>query len=181
MSFTDIVKKSFPFISAAASLGGPLGTIAAGVVGKAIGVDKIAPTVEGISNAIAAALGDPAQRTALLQAEQQFQTQMAELGYKDAEELAATDAADRASARSREIALKDRIPSLLAFVVTLGFFGILAFMLFRPVPSSAHDALMMLLGALGTAWTGVMSYYFGSSAGSAHKTELIAQAPAIPK
>lgn len=181
MSFKDVVKKSFPFISAAASMGGPIGVMAASLVGKAIGADKVAPTSDGISEAVATALGDPAQRAALVQAEQQFQAQMAELGYKDAEELASTAAADRASARSREIALKDRIPALLAIMVTLGFFGVLGYMLVRPIPPAGHDAMLLMLGGLGAAWTSVVTYYFGSSAGSERKTELLAQAPPISK
>lgn len=180
MAFTDVLKKAFPFLSAAASLGGPLGSLAASVVGKAIGLDKApAGTADGIATAIATAFADPAQRTALIQAERDFQAQMAELGYKDAEELAATDEADRASARNREIQLKDRIPALLAIMVTLGFFSVLAFMLFRQVPQTGHDAMLLMLGGLGSAWTAVVSYYFGSSAGSERKTELLAQAPAI--
>jgi hypothetical protein len=181
MSFSDVLKKSFPFISAAASLGGPVGTIAASLVGKAIGVDKISPTADGISNAIATAFADPTQRAALIQAEQQFQAQMAELGYKNAEELAATDAADRASARGREVALKDKIPALLAMLVTVGFFGVLWYMLTHQVPAASHDTMLLLLGSLGTAWTSIIAYYFGSSAGSDRKTELLAQAPAISK
>lgn len=180
MAFTDILKKSFPFISAAASLGGPLGTMAASLVGKAIGADKApAGTADGISNAIATAFADPAQRAALIEAEHNFQLQMAELGYKDAEELAQTAAADRDSARKREIALKDRIPAMLALMVTAGFFGVLAYMLFRPLPPAGHDAMLLMLGGLGSAWTAIIAYYFGSSAGSERKTELLAQSPAI--
>ena len=181
MGFTDILKKSFPFISAAAGLGGPMGSIAAALVGKAIGVDKVSNTPDGISNAIAGAFADPAQRQALIQAEQHFQMQMAELGYKDAEELAATNASDRASARGREIALKDKIPALLAIIVTLGFFGVLWYMLTHQVPPASHDTMLLLLGSLGSAWTGIIAYYFGSSAGSAEKTQLLAQAQPIPK
>ena len=181
MAFTDILKKSFPFISAAAGMGGPLGSIAASLVGKAIGVDKVPASADGISNAIASAFADPAQRAALIQAEQNFQAQMAELGYKDAEDLAATDAADRASARGREIALKDKLPALLALLVTVGFFGVLYYMLRYTVPPASHDTMLLLLGSLGTAWTSIIAYYFGSSAGSDRKTELLAQAPPVLK
>jgi cation transport ATPase len=180
MGFTDVLKKSFPFISAAASLGGPLGTMAAGVVGKALNLDKSpAPTVDGISNVIATALADPQQRAALIQAEQEFQKQMTELGYQHAEELEQTAAADRANARQREMTLKDKIPAALAIMVTLGFFGVLGFMLFRQVPPTGHDALLLMLGALGSAWTAVVAYYFGSSAGSDRKTELLAEAQPV--
>jgi hypothetical protein len=55
--------------------------------------------------------------------------------------------------------------------VTLGFFGILLAIMFSQVIKS--DAMMVLLGSLGTAWTAIIAYYFGSSAGSAAKTELL--------
>jgi hypothetical protein len=182
MGFTDVLKKAFPFITAAASLGGPLGTMAASAVGKALNLDKVpSPTADGISTAIATALADPQQRAALIQAEQEFQKQMTELGYQHAEELEQTAAADRANARQREMTLKDKIPAALAIMVTVGFFGVLSFMLFRQVPPTGHDALLLMLGGLGSAWTGVVTYYFGSSAGSAAKTELLAQAPPIQK
>lgn len=181
MSFSDVVKKSFPFISAAASLGGPVGTIGASLVGKAIGVDKIPVTVDGISNAIATAFADPQQRAALIQAEQQFQAQMAELGYKDAEALAATEEADRASARAMQMQTRSWLPGVLAIVVTIGFFGLLAMSAYHTVPAGSEKILDIMTGSLGTAWIMIITYYFGSSAGSDRKTELLAQAPAIQK
>jgi hypothetical protein len=183
MAFNDVLKKSFPFISAAASLGGPLGTMAAQLVGKAIGVDKSqAPTVDGISNAIATALADPAQRAALIQAEQQFQAQMAELGYKDVEDLAATAAADTANARAREVALKDWTPKILAFVVVVLCFMGEGFYFTHGAPANASPELIgRILGTLDSALILVLGYYFGSSRGSDRKTELLAQSPAIQK
>lgn len=182
MSFNDVVKKAFPFISAAAALGGPIGVMAAAVVGKAIGADKVDPSTDGISNAIANALADPAQRQALLAAEQQFQAQMAELGYKDAEALAATAEADRASARNREIQVKDWTPRILGFVVVLlCFTGEGLYFRFGAPANASPELIGRILGTLDSALILVLSYYFGSSAGSAEKTALLAQAPPIQK
>jgi hypothetical protein len=178
MAFNDVLKKAFPFISAAAALGGPLGTMAAAVVGKAIGADKApAATSDGIANAIATAIADPEQRTKLIQAEHDFQLQMAELGYKDAEELAATAAADRASARNREIQVRDWTPRVLAFIVVVLCFGGEGLYFRHGAPSNASPELIgRILGTLDSALILVLSYYFGSSAGSERKSELLANA-----
>jgi membrane protein YqaA with SNARE-associated domain len=37
------------------------------------------------------------------------------------------------------------------------------------------EAMLVMLGTLGTAWGGVVAYYFGSSAGSRAKDELMRQ------
>jgi hypothetical protein len=179
MGFSAVVKKAFPFISAAASLGGPVGTMAAALVGKALGVDKPpAPTVDGITSAIASALGDPVQRAALLQAEQAFQLQMAELGYKDAADLEAAGVADRANARAMQVETRSNLPAILAILVTLGFFGLLLMIALHSIPAGAETILNIMTGSLGTAWIMVITFYFGSSAGSERKTELMANGAA---
>lgn len=174
MSFADVMKKAFPFISAAASLGGPIGVMAATLVGKAIGVDKIEPTTDAISTAIAAAFSDPTQRAALLKAEQDFQLQMAELGYKDAEALAATAAADRASARDMQVKTKALTPALLSWAAVATLIFCIYLIGFRNLPGTGHDALLILLGAVTATYKDIYGYYFGSSAGSAAKTDLLA-------
>jgi hypothetical protein len=181
-AFVAGIKKAFPFISAAASLGGPFGVMAASMVGKALGADK-APdsSSDSITNAIASAMASPEQRQALLKAEQDFQLQMAELGYKNAEEIEATGAADRASARSMQVSTRSWIPGTLAVSVTVGFFGLLTLTAMHAPPVSSEKVLDVMTGSLGTAWIMVMGYYFGSSAGSAAKTELLAQAQPISK
>lgn len=175
MGFKDIFKTAFPFISAAASIGGPLGTIAASAVGKALGVEKVQP--DTIADTIAAATSkDPDAMLKLKQAEEQFQLDMAKLGFDSAEKIAEVDAADRANARSREMAIKDKTPMILAFAVTGGFFSLLWLLAFHSVPTDSVRILDVMVGSLGTAWVGVVTYYFGSSAGSAEKTKLLAAA-----
>jgi hypothetical protein len=56
-------------------------------------------------------------------------------------------------------------------LVTIGFFGILVGMMTESFKTS--EALMLMLGSLGTAWTGIIAFYFGSSAGSQAKDSLI--------
>lgn len=84
------------------------------------------------------------------------------------------DAEDRNSARQREMAVRDRIPAILAILVTGGFFGVLGYLLTHGAPEKGGEALFIMLGSLGTAWSGVIAYYFGSTSSSSAKNQIIA-------
>ena len=114
-------------------------------------------------------------RTFKLPPEQQlqFDAKIAELQTQAELKLAELETGDRNSARNREIQVKGNTPAILAFSITAGFFSVLLGMMFVEIPISAKDVLYVMVGSLGTAWTGVIAYYFGSSAGSAAKHELI--------
>lgn len=71
-------------------------------------------------------------------------------------------------------ATKDMMQKVLAIIVTVGFFGVICFMLLFPVPETGKDVLLVLIGALGAAWTGIIGYFYGSSSGSAAKTAILA-------
>ena len=154
------------------ALGGPFGGLAGVALAKALGTDIGGGTDEA---ALAAAVrgATPEQILAVRKADADFQITMTQLGYKSVSDLEAIAAGDRANARGREIALRDMTPKVLAVGITLGFFGILAFMLQFEVPPGSRDVLNIMLGSLGTAWISVVTYYFGSSAGSARKDEII--------
>jgi uncharacterized membrane protein YsdA (DUF1294 family) len=148
----------------ATALGGPLAGMAVSAVAKAIGV---AP--DEVQNVIS---------SGKLTAEQVASIQLAELELKKQAQSMNLDfaklmAEDKKSARDMQIATKSLIPALLAVFVTLGFFGILLGLMTEHFKTS--DALMLMLGSLATAWTGVMAFYFGSSASSQAKTELLAK------
>jgi hypothetical protein len=167
----DFLKTVLPWVGAAATGGVPaLIGMAAKKVGEVIG-STVGETSEEIAAAVAGAT--PEQMLALKKADQDFQVQMQSMGFKQITDLEKIAADDRANARSREMALRDATPSILAFGVSVGFFGVLGWMLAYGAPERGGDALLVMLGSLGTAWASICAYYFGSSAGSARKTEIM--------
>lgn len=174
MGFKSVMKTILPSLIPALGLGGPLGQLAANAIGKAIGVEGLTP--EKAEAAIAAAQEkDPEILLKLKQVDADFQLQMTKLGFESAEKLEEIAAGDRASARLREMSVRDRIPAILAVGVTAGFFLLLALFAFRDIPVASQTILNVLVGSLGTAWIGIINYYFGSSAGSAAKTAIMSQ------
>ena len=114
-------------------------------------------------------------KTFKLPPEQQlaFDQKMAEIQTNAELKLAELEASVRNSARTREATVKDKTPAILAYSITTGFFGVLFFMMNYEIPLAEKEVLFVMLGSLGTAWTGVIAYYFGSSAGSAAKHSMI--------
>ncbi|WP_124602039.1 hypothetical protein [Burkholderia sp. Bp8963] len=98
-------------------------------------------------------------------------------------ELAGIAAADREAARQAQIGLKDWVPKALAVGVSLAFFLTIAALLIPGISNGSKDNQMLnvVVGALGTAWITIIGFYFGTSAGSARKTELLASSAQIQR
>jgi hypothetical protein len=61
----------------------------------------------------------------------------------------------------------------LAALIVVGFFALLYLIINISIPIDNKDVLNITIGALIGAFTGVVSYFFGSSSGSARKDEII--------
>ena len=171
MGAKAFLSKAFPFLSVAATaLGGPIGAAGASMLGAALGKEvkpadleaelvKLAATEEG--------------RLKAAQIEQDFKLQMERLGLGHVEELERLAAADRDSARKREMTVKDRMPMILGIAANIGFLSTVGFLLFRTMPVESKDVLLLLLGALTATFKDVYGYYFGSSSGSSKKDDIL--------
>ncbi len=74
-------------------------------------------------------------------------------------------ASDQGSERAlaHQVTLYDPTTSVLAYLITLGFFGFLFLLCFKGAPNSNLAMLNIVLGSLGTAWVGAMAYFFGAT------------------
>ena len=167
----DLLKTFGPLIGSVAptiatALGGPVAGMAVKAISGALfGHDSA--TEDEIRTVLANPTGD--QLAALKKIDADFAVQMKALDI-DLERIAA---GDRASARDMQKETKDWIPRALAVSVTVGFFAILLYMLVYGLPTTGNEALLLLLGALQTAWGGIIAFYFGSSSGSQKKDQMI--------
>ena len=159
----DWLKQIAPTIATA--MGGPLAGMAVSAISKAIGVDpdKVGDLIS--SNKLSA---DQIAQVKIAEIELQKQAQELGLNFEKLE------VEDRKSARDMQSKTRSLMPPILAGTVTIGFFGIMVMMFIGKVDSS-NPAILMMLGSLGTAWTGIIAYYFGSSAGSQAKTDLLSK------
>lgn len=161
-----LIGKVAPFAPViAGALGSPAAAAGVSILSKTLlGHDK------GSEDDLLAAISGatPDQLLALKQADYAFELEQERIAQKD-----------RDSARQREIQTGDVwTPRVLAGVVITGFFAAVGYVLSGKVGLTGEQGILVgtLIGYVSAKADQVISYYFGSSAGSKAKTDALARA-----
>ena len=163
----DILKVIAPTVATA--LGGPLAGLAVDALGAACGWTDA--TKEKVESVLTSGQMTGEQIAQVKAAEIALQQRLAELKV----DLESIDQKDRASARERQSATKDGTNTVLAYLIICSFIWMVALMLlgYAKVETVLGGTLVGYLSAKAEQ---VLAYYFGSTRGSAMKTELLAKA-----
>jgi len=155
-------------------IGGPAGGAIGGVIAATLGTKNDPDSV------IRELQNNPDAILKLKQLELDQQVKLQELAITAEQNRLAANTAEaqfivdnNKDARAMQVSAHSRVPAILAILVTFGFFGILSMMLGGFWNPKDNNALLIMLGSLGTSWGAVVNFYFGSSAGSDRKTELL--------
>jgi hypothetical protein len=176
VNFSDKAKSIISVVAPllGTALGGPLGGIAGLALAKALG------TPPGDDKAAEAAIvgGGPDILLKLKQADTEFKEHMRQLDI-DEEKLAFDDTA---SARARQIAVRDKTPAQLAWLLIGGFItscaGLFYAIMAQPalvalIPQSGWLLIGTLTGYFANEAKQASGFYFGSSSSSEKKTDII--------
>lgn len=183
MNFKQLATSIASFAPTLATmLGGPLAGVAVSALASALGL-KQGASGEDVTQAIQAGTVTPDQLVAIRTADLkhaeilgQQSIDLAKLNADHEEAFAKTEADDRANARGREIAVKDNTPRILAYGVLFATVILEGYLVIRGIPKlDAQMAIIVgrVLGTFDTATALILGYYFGSSSGSASKTDTI--------
>lgn len=180
MGVGTFFKKAAPWLGTLAGIAVPGAAPFVSIAAKLLtdGFGKAVPaTQQGLSDAITEAMSTSDGLAKLREIDNQFAAQMKLMDIQSAEHFEQMAVDDRANARNREIEVKDLTPRILAFAVVILCFTGEALYFFRGAPSNAAPELIgRILGTLDSALMLVLAYYFGSSAGSDKKTQIMADA-----
>lgn len=169
-NWKGFVRQVAPTIGTVLSGGNPLVGLGIKAISNAL-LGKPDGSEEEISIAMQGASTEDLVK--LREADNTFKVEMKKLGL-DEKKLAFDDAD---SARKREIAVKDKTPAILAYLLTVLFGGTLCTLIFgSEIPESNKAIIFTMVGSLGTVWIAAMAYYHGSSRGSAEKNALLGYA-----
>jgi len=170
---TSLLAKAAPWLAAAA--GGPAGIAGMAIKTLAETLGATDGTVASVTSALVGAT--PEQMLALRQADSDFRLRMQELGFKSEADMLRIAADDRADARKNAVASGMNWHifwlSIMLLIVCLGSEVAVLFVGYPPgLPDLVVGRVLGLLDAVAMM---VLAYWYGTTAGSSKKTELLAQ------
>ena len=168
MDWMQTLKQLAPTVASAFL--GPLGGVAVAAVGNLLGVSDA--TQDKIAQAIQAGQLTPEQLGQLKELELRFQAEERERGFRYSE-LAFKD---RDSARKANVeGGTSRLLFAMSVVLLIITLGSEVYVLFNGVPEGAPEIIIgRVLGLMDSVALMVLAYHYGSSSGSAIKSQMLA-------
>lgn len=144
----------------------------------------------GGAASLVSAVGDAIDKNMTTDEERKaLESEMQKAEWAHREKVLATDLAghvaemqDTADARMNQTKVQEsdkaswlskNVHPILAFLIMAAMFGMFGFLVFRETPAANRDVVMLVIGSVTTIGTQVVSYFFGSSSGSAAKNKLL--------
>lgn len=171
-------------------LGGPMAGTAVAAIAQAVGLPADS-SQDDVTRAVQNGM-TPETIAAMRKADQEHEERLrqadidlAKINADHDAALAATAAADRDSARKRQIALRDSTPEHLAYLIILGFFAVcsalIAGFIFAPLDMAKIDGqgwtlIGLIIGFLGNEAKAAAGYYYGTNRSSSDKNDILDRA-----
>ena len=177
MSWIDFLKTIAPTVASAAL--GPAAGAVVSAIGSVLGMDS--PTQDKVEQAIVSGQLKPEDIVKIKQLELEFKTHESDMGFKYADLEFKKDelvAKDRIDARAMQVATHSKMPAVLTVLVTIGFFGILALILFHP-ELKGNEIVMIMVGQLSAVWAGCVAFYTGTTYSSGAKNQMLANSAPV--
>lgn len=71
---------------------------------------------------------------------------------------------------------RDWAPLVIGLIITIQFFGTLSYLIQHNMPDDNREPVLLMLETVKTVWIMAMGYFFGTTASSARKDDIIAKA-----
>ena len=172
------VKTWAPGISAALVATGVGAPIAGGVAALGALANMFALPATATHDDILAAVtnaADPDTKLKIIAAENAFQLATRDQDIKTLQvQLADVQGArDMHSSHEKTTGKTDINLYTLSWVIVVGFFGVVALLLFVPIPTNQTNVIFTLLGTLGAGFMLVLQFFYGTNRSSETKTDMI--------
>lgn len=165
-----ILPAGIGFLTNAILPGTGAGGMAADLIAGILGVE---PTPQAIEAGLRTATSEQIQQ--ITAEANRHKESLRRIAFKN-EEIRLQDvqsARQRQTASEKATGKRDINIYILSYVVVVGFFGLVGFLMFQDLPEANIGPINQLFGSIATGFGIVLNYFFGSSKSSADKNKII--------